>query len=204
MIAAIKGRLVGRQADSLLLDIGPLVLQVHTSATTIADLAPDADAGGGSEIRLHTYLHVREDQLALYGFGTPAELALFNVLIGVMGIGPRVAANILGATRPEPLLNAIAAEDVAFLSRLPGIGKKTAARIILDLRGKLADLGGGGGAGVAPGVAPAPIDGEVIEALQALGYTAAEAHTAVGRLPRDGAGSVEERIVAALRAMSEG
>ncbi len=199
MIAAVKGRLVGRQADSLLLDIGPLVLQVHTSATTIADLAPDADAGGGSEIRLHTYLHVREDQLALYGFGTPAELALFNVLIGVMGIGPRVAANILGATRPEPLLNAIAAEDIAVLSRLPGIGKKTAARIILDLRGKLANIGGVGATALT-----GSIDGEVVEALQALGYTAAEANAAVTRLPRAGNASVEERIVAALQSMSEG
>ena len=102
MIAAIKGRLVGRQADSLLIDIGPLVLQVHTSATTIADLPtpPDGQAeGAGAEVRLHTYLHVREDQLALYGFGTTAELALFTLLLGVMGIGPRVAATILSATR---------------------------------------------------------------------------------------------------------
>lgn len=195
MIAAIKGRLVGTMADSLLVDIGALVLQVHTSGTTIADAG---EAGG--EISLHTYLHVREDQLALYGFGTTEELALFNLLLGVMGIGPRVAANILGATRPEPLLNAIANEDVAFLSRLPGIGKKTAARIILDLRGKLASIGGGP---ALPGGA-ATGDGEVIEALQALGYTAAEAHAAVARLPHDPAASVEARIVAALQAIGEG
>ena len=193
MIAAIKGRLAGRIGDSLLIDIGPLVLQVHTSATTIGDAGEP-----GGEIRLHTYLHVREDQFALYGFGSTEELALFNLLLGVMGIGPRVAANILGATRPEPLLNAIANEDVAFLSRLPGIGKKTAARIILDLRGKLANIGG------APaGLAPRPGDGEVVEALQALGYTAAEAHAAVVRLPRESSSSVEERIVAALQSMGE-
>lgn len=195
MIAAVKGRLVGTMADSLLVDIGALVLQVHTSGTTIADAG---EVGG--EISLHTHLHVREDQLALYGFGTTEELALFNLLLGVMGIGPRVAANILGATRPEPLLNAIATEDVAFLSRLPGIGKKTAARIILDLRGKLASVGGGP---ALPGGAAASGDGEVIEALQALGYTAAEAHAAVARLPRDAAASVEARIVAALQAIGE-
>ncbi|HEX5504404.1 MAG TPA: Holliday junction branch migration protein RuvA [Thermomicrobiales bacterium] len=193
MIAAVKGRLVGRQGDSLLLDIGALVLQVHTSATTLADAGEP-----GGEVRLHTYLHVREDQVALYGFATTEELALFTLLIGVTGIGPRVAANILGATRPEPLLDAIAGEDVAFLGRLPGVGKKTAARIILDLRGKLASLGGG--AGTAPAAAG---DGEVVEALQALGYTAAEAHAAVARLPRDPARSVEERIVAALQAIGE-
>ena len=196
MIAAIKGRLVGRMGDSLLIDIGPLVMQVHTSRTTIADAGEP-----GAEVRLHTYLYVREDQLALYGFGSTEELALFNLLLGVTGIGPRVAANILSATRAEPLLNAISGEDVAFLSRLPGIGRKTAARIILDLRGKLADIGGGGGStGVA---APSSVDGEVVEALQALGYTLAEANAAVTRLPRDTTKSVEERIVAALQSMSE-
>lgn len=193
MIAAVKGRLVGRQGDSLLLDIGALVLQVHTSATTLADAGEP-----GAELRLHTYLHVREDQLALYGFATTEELALFTLLIGVTGIGPRVAANILGATRPEPLLDAISGEDIAFLGRLPGVGKKTAARIILELRGKLAGLGAG-----TAGTAVASGDGEVVEALQALGYTAAEAHAAVARLPRDAAQSAEERIVAALQAMSE-
>jgi holliday junction DNA helicase RuvA len=194
MIAAVKGRLVGRMGDSLLIDIGPLVLQVHTSRTTIAD-AGEVD----SEVRLHTYLYVREDQLALYGFGTTEELALFNLLLGVTGIGPRVATSVLSATRSEPLLNAISTEDTAFLSRLPGIGRKTAARIILDLRGKLADIGGG----VAGGPAPSSADSEVIEALQALGYTVAEANVAVNRLPRDSTRSVEERIVAALQSMSE-
>jgi Holliday junction DNA helicase RuvA len=194
MIAAIKGRLVGQMGDSLLIDIGALVLQVHTSGTTIADAGE-----AGAEVRLHTYLHVREDQIALYGFGTTEELALFNLLLGVTGIGPRVAANILGATRPEPLLNAISAEDVTFLSRLPGIGKKTAARIILDLRGKLASIGGGGAMATT-----GTVDSEVVEALQALGYTAAEANAAVTRLPRAGNASVEERIVAALQSMSEG
>ena len=194
MIAAIKGRLVGRMGESLLVDIGPLVLQIHTSGTTIADAGEP-----GAEVRLHTHLHVREDQIALYGFGTTEELALFNVLLNVTGIGPRVAANILGATRPEPLLNAISAEDVAFLSRLPGVGKKTAARIILDLRGKLASIGG-----VSAGAVAGSVDSEVVEALQALGYTAAEANQAVVRLPRDSNASVEERIVAALQSMSEG
>jgi holliday junction DNA helicase RuvA len=194
MIAAVKGRLAGRTGDSLLVDVGPLVLQVHTSRTTIADAGEE-----GAEVRLHTYLYVREDQLALYGFGTTEELALFNLLLGVTGIGPRVATSILSATRPEPLLNAISAEDTAFLSRLPGIGRKTAARIILDLRGKLADIGSGAG-----GVAPTSADGEVIEALQALGYTLAEANAALNRLPRDDKRTVEERIVAALQSMSEG
>lgn len=194
MIAAIKGRLVGKMGDSLLIDIGALVLQVHTSGTTINDAGEP-----GAEVRLHTYLHVREDQIALYGFGTTEELALFNLLLNVTGIGPRVAANVLGATRPEPLLNAISAEDVTFLSRLPGIGKKTAARIILDLRGKLASIGG------VSATAPAgSVDSEVVEALQSLGYTAAEANAAVTRLPRAGNASVEERIVAALQSMSEG
>jgi Holliday junction DNA helicase RuvA len=194
MIAAIKGRLVGRMGESLLIDIGPLVLQVHTSMTTIADAGEP-----GAEVRLHTHLHVREDQIALYGFGTTEELALFNLLLNVTGIGPRVAANILGATRPEPLLNAITAEDVAFLGRLPGVGKKTAARIILDLRGKLASIGGTSAVAVAGSV-----DNEVVEALQALGYTAAEANLAVARLPRGSTASAEERIVAALQSMSEG
>jgi Holliday junction DNA helicase RuvA len=193
MIAAVTGRLVGRLGDSLLLDVGPLVLRVHTSASTLADAGEP-----GAPLRLHTHLYVREDQLALYGFLTSEELALFQRLLGVGGIGPRVAATILGATRPEPFLDALAREDLVFLGRLPGVGKKTAARLVLDLRGTLPDLGGD-----AVGALPAPGDGEVVEALQALGYTAAEARAAVERLPRDADSSVEARIVAALQTMSE-
>lgn len=191
MIAAVAGRLAGRRADSLSIDIGPVVLQVHASAATIAAAGEVGDA-----LRLHTYLHVREDQIALYGFATSEELDLFTLLLGVTGIGPRVAANMLGATRPEPLRDAIATEDVAFLGRLPGVGKRTAARIILDLRGKLT----ASGESRVPSGAPA-VDSEVIAALQAFGYSAAEAQAAVESLPRDDAATVETRVIAAFQAL---
>lgn len=191
MIAGVAGRLVGRHAGSIAIDIGAVVLQVHTSTATMAEVGEI-----GAEVRLHTYLHVREDQIALYGFATRDELDLFNLLLGVTGIGPRVAANMLGATSPEPLRDAIAAEDVAFLSRLPGVGKRTAARIILDLRGKLASASG------APRPAgAAAVDAEVVLALQAFGYSAAEAQAAVEGLPRDATSTVEARVVAAFQAL---
>lgn len=191
MIAAVAGRLAGRQAGSVLIDIGALVLQVQTSAATMA-----AAGDIGAPLRLHTYLHVREDQIALYGFVTRDELDLFTLLLGVTGIGPRVAANMLGATHPEPLRDAIANEDVAFLGRLPGVGKRTAARIILDLRGKLASTGVAG----KPGGAPA-VDAEVVAALQALGYSVAEAQAAVDSLPRDADATVESLVLAAFQSL---
>ena len=193
MIRGLHGRIAGLTASAVLVDLHGLILETMTSRTTLSDLGEV-----GEMVTLHTYLYVREDQLALYGFSTEEELALFEVLLSVSGIGPRVALAILSSARPEEIRHAIDVEDVALLSRVPGIGKKTASRIIFDLRGKLPEPSG---------QAPAPVspaDAEVLEALQALGYSAVEARDALRRAePREGQ-TVEERVFAALQALAQG
>ena len=194
MIAGLRGRLEGKTADALLVDVGGIIYRVGTSATTLAEVGEV-----GEPVRLHTYLFVREDQLTLYGFSSAEELRLFETLIGVAGVGPRLGCAILSHIRTEILYDAIAQENADFLATVPGVGKKTAARLILELRGKLVP------AGPLPAATPAGReDAEVIEALRSLGYTTAEAHGAVARLPRDGGLTAEERVVAALRELSEG
>ena len=199
MIAGLRGRLEGKTVDALLVDVGGVIYRVGTSKTTLTEVG---DVGEG--VRLHTYLFVREDQLTLYGFASTEELQLFETMIGVTGIGPRLACAILSHIRTDLLFEAIQGENADFLATVPGVGKKTAARMILELRGKLP-------AGLAPAAsgAAAPADRqqtEVVEALRALGYTAAEAHGAVARIARSvptGA-TVEERLVAALRELGQG
>ena len=194
MIAGLRGRIDRVTPDAVLVDACGVIYRVNTSAATVEDVG-----GAGEEVRLHTHLVVREDQMTLYGFATEAELRLFETLIAVSGIGPKLACAVLGKVRPDALAAAIAQENVDLLATVPGVGKKTAARIVLELRGKLtpADV-------AAAGAPPAPADAEVLAALRALGYTAAAAHGAVARLPRDDGRSVEARVVAALQSLNEG
>jgi Holliday junction DNA helicase RuvA len=194
MIAALRGQVDAKFIDAVLVDVGGVIYRVNTSANTLGDVGEQGD-----EVRLETHLIVREDQLTLYGFSTVEELRLFETLIGVSGIGPKLACAILSRVKPDALTIAITGENADLLATVPGVGKKTAARLILELRGKLVPVAA---------VSPTPgsqSDGEVVAALRALGYTAAEAHGAVARLPREtGNASVEDRVVAALRDLSEG
>lgn len=192
MIAGLRGRLEAKLADALLVDVGGVIYRVYTSASTLDEIGDVGD-----QVRLTTHLFVREDQLTLYGFAAADELRLFETLIGVTGVGPRLACAILSHVRSDRLTAAIEAEDANLLATVPGVGKKTAARLILELRGKLVPLAPSAGA-------PARReDAEVLEALRALGYTLAEAQGAIARLPRDDHRPVEERVVAALRQLAE-
>ncbi|MBI3287599.1 MAG: Holliday junction branch migration protein RuvA, partial [Chloroflexi bacterium] len=148
--------------------------------------------GLGRDVRLHTYLHVRDNELALYGFASEDELDLFELLLGVNGVGPRTALSALSALRPEDLRRAVVQGDGELLRHIPGIGRKTAERIILDLKDKLGMEGG-----PARG-APSVLDAEVVAALTTLGYSLAEAREAVGSLPA-GELSLEEKVMLALR-----
>ncbi len=191
MIAGLRGRLDKKLADALLVDVGGVVYRVGTSTTTLSDVGDVGDP-----VRLQTFLFVREDQLTLYGFASDDELRLFETLITVTGVGPRLACAILSHIRPESLHEAIQAANADLLATVPGVGKKTAARMILELRGKLpASLGGMATVSSA--------DREVVEALRALGYTTAEAHGAVARAERLPGLTVEERVIAALRDLAE-
>jgi len=194
MIAGLRGRIEGRTVDALMVDVGGVIFRVGTSATTLGDAGEV-----GETVRLHTFLFVREDQLTLYGFASVEELRLFETLIGVTGVGPRLACAILSKVRTDLLVDAIGREDADLLASVPGVGKKTAARLILELRGKLVPSGV-----AAVGGPMGREDAEVVEALKALGYTAAEANGAVAGLPREVGASVEERVIGALRELGRG
>ncbi len=192
MIAGLRGHIERKLEDAALIDVGGVIYRVNTSRVTLEDIGDV-----GENVRLSTHLYVREDQLTLYGFASSEELRLFETLIGVSGVGPRLALAILSRVRADALEVAINGENAELLATVPGVGRKTAARLILELRGKLVPASG------APGAATSHEDSEVIAALRSLGYTTAEAHGALIRTPRGTDIPIEERVVAALRELSE-
>jgi Holliday junction DNA helicase RuvA len=199
MLAGVRGVVSGMLPDGIYLDVGPITLQIAVSNTTLAALPRD-----GTVARLVTHLYLREDLIALYGFATETELGLFRLLLGVTGVGPKVALNICGSGEASVVLQTIAAGDTDALARVPGIGKKTAARLVLELRGKLDQLVGGALPGAAPTGGGAADDmSEVIAALQALGYSATEAYTALRDSDLGDGMTIEERVLAALRRMGQ-
>lgn len=183
MISLIRGEIVARGSDHIVVDVRGVGYKVFVPRH------PEGDV-----VALHTHHVVREDAQQLYGFETREELALFEMLIGVSGVGPKAAMSILGVARPAQVAAAIASGDVAALSRAPGVGKKTAERLIVDLKGKVAR-----GVDERDLTAAAPAD-EAAAALQALGYTAAEATAALRAVPPPDSASTEERVTLALRA----
>src|SRR3954451_10061200 len=192
MIAGLKGRLERKLEDAALIDVAGVIYRVNTSGITLDEIG---DAG--DNVRLFTLLYVREDQLTLYGFASTEELRLFETLIGVTGVCPRLAPAILSRVRPEALEVAINGENAELLATVPGVGRKTAARLILELRGKLVPASG------PMATAPSQADADVIQALRSLGYTSAEAHGALSRIARDQDLTLEERVVSALRELAE-
>jgi Holliday junction DNA helicase RuvA len=189
MIAGLRGTVHKTLSDAILLDVGGVVYRVNSNTRSIAELGEASE-----EVFLHTHLVVREDAMMLFGFTSEAELVWFETLITVNGVGPRLALAVLSKLSPEQLIAAIADEDLTLLSTVSGVGKRTASRILLDLRGKLPeDLDG-------PKVARITVEeAETIAALRALGYTAAESQTAVARIDLASDATPEERVIAALR-----
>lgn len=187
MIASIEGVVLSRQPDSLVLALGGLGVRVYAPADLLARLRP------GDAVLLHTHLHVREQELTLYGFADEQELAFFQLLLGVSGIGPKSALSVLSNMPVDALRLAIGQEQPGVLARLPGIGKKTAEKIVLELKDKV-----GTPEGAPPELAAlSAADAEVIDALTALGYSIVEAQHAVQALPRE-VHDVEERLRLAL------
>ena len=188
MIARLRGKLEARGEDYVIVDVGGIGFKVRVP-TSLLDQLGDV----GSPVELFTHLHVRENELALYGCATEDELALFEQLLTVSGIGPKAALSILSALAPDTLRLAIAQGQVDVLTRVPGIGKKTAQRLVLDLKGKL-DLA----ALMAEAPTISPADAEVIAALTGLGYSVSEAQAALRSLP-EAEMDLEEKIRLALR-----
>ena len=195
MIASVEGRVGAVAFDSLVIEVGGIGYQVFASPEILSSAVP------GSQLKLYTYHLVREDQQALYGFKSVEDLGFFTLLLTVNGVGPKVALAIVGS-RPTPDLQlAIMAQDQAVLVSIPGIGKKLAERIIFELKEKVAAAGV-----AAAGTQIAGIGGpesEVVAALQALGYSLAEAREASRAALADVGvdSSLEERVKAALRSL---
>ena len=184
MISRLRGIPAGRTVDGLVVDVGGVGYLVSATPSVLRR------ADGASEVTVETYLHVREDALQLYGFADASERALFVQLLGVSGIGPKVALAVVSSASPDELQRAIALKDSARFQAIPGIGKKTAERIVLELEGSLAET--------AP-VSEPGVRGELTarDALVELGYSLVEAEQALATV--DAALPVEERVREALR-----
>ena len=187
MIAHIHGAVEWIGKDHLVVNVGSIGLRVYVPAAT-HDLA-----AVGKIVDLFTHLHIRENDWTLYGFPAQDELELFELLLGVSGVGARTALAVLGAASPEQLRSAIAHEQFEILTRVPGIGPKTAKSIVFHLKDKVGIVTRG-----AEIAYLSDADTEVIAALTGLGYSVVEAQTALASLPRDASTDVEERIRLAL------
>ena len=178
MIAFLNGVLAGKTQDTAFIDVGGVGYAVGMASGSLAKL-PET----GERVLVHTHLYVREDAVSLFGFLSLEEKSLFLRLNSVSGIGPKVALSALSVFSPQQLAQAIASQDIALVSRIPGVGKKTASRIILELKGSLdADLLGDVPAGAAG--AGSVLQG-IQDALLSMGFTSAEIEVALKGAPED-------------------
>jgi Holliday junction DNA helicase RuvA len=188
VIASLSGMVAKVGKDSVVVLVGGVGFRVSVPQTILDGLAQP-----GQDVTLHTHLHVRENELALYGFGSEEDLTLFRLLLGVSGIGPKVALSVLSFLPADRLQSAIAQEDVVTLARVPGIGPKTAKKLVFDLKDKMAVEAMLG--------EPAPVltaaDADLVAALTTLGYSVVEAQEAIRALPHEPL-PLEERVRLAL------
>jgi Holliday junction DNA helicase RuvA len=196
MIAHLRGKLLAKHPNQAIVEVGGVGYDVTISVPTFSDLP-----GVGGEVALHIHTHVREDLIALYGFLRPAEKRLFEKLITVSGIGPKLAITILSGMAADEMVGAIRGNDLARLTRIPGIGKKTAERMVLELRDKLPAATAGEAAALP---ALSTIEEDVLSALLNLGYQRSAAEKAVAAGAKSGKGeSFETMFRQALGALSK-
>jgi len=191
MIATLEGILEYRGDDSIIVNVGGIGFRVYVPSSTLNQLG--AVKG---KVSFYTHLHVREDNISLYGFASSEELALFKNLISVSGIGAKLALALLSALKPEQLVMAITSGDIDLLSQAPGIGKKMASRLVVELKGKLEKEW------KEVALPSAPESADVIAALTGLGYSVVEATKAISKLPDSEELSLEEKIKMALQQMA--
>jgi Holliday junction DNA helicase RuvA len=188
MIATLRGEVIQVEENAIIVEVGGVGLRVFVAAP----LRTRLKAGEG--ISLFTHMVVREDALTLYGFESQSERELFNLLLGVDGVGPKVSLAVLSTLSLEAIQQAVMAEQVEVLGRVPGVGKKTAQKIVLHLQDRIKPSGALSGL-----AAISDRDGEVLAALTALGYSVVEAQSAIQSLPKDAPEDVEERLRLALQ-----
>jgi Holliday junction DNA helicase RuvA len=195
VIASVEGVVGAITADSVVVEVGGIGYRVFAAPAILSTATP------GGRLKLHTYHLVREDQQALYGFRTPEELGFFNLLLTVNGVGPKVALAIVGSRPTADLQLAIMTGDQAVLVSIPGIGKKLAERVIFELKEKVAAAGVSVSGSTVAGAAAS--EGEVVAALQALGYSLGEARDAsrAALSDLDVGSTLEDRVKAALRTL---
>jgi len=191
MIASIQGEVLEVGNDSLVISLGGLGLRVFAPAPYLDQIHP------GEQVFLYTHLIVREELLALYGFETRDVREFFNLLLGVDGVGPRTALAVLSFLSTDAIRRAVVSEQADVFSRVPGIGKRTAQKILLHLQGRITGEGLGEQA-----VRLTDLEAEVLGALTALGYSIVEAQAALQAIPRDAPQDAETRLRLALQYFS--
>lgn len=197
MIAKLRGALAGKQPSRLVVDVGGVGYDVQIPLSTYYAVG---DRGAEVTLRIHT--HVREEALALFGFATGLELDLFERLIGVNGVGPRLALAVLSGIEPPALVEAIRTADVARLTGIPGVGRKTAERIALELKDKLPGAAGVAGVDGEPAAGGGDLRADVVSALLHLGYHRSPADRAVRAALRRNPGDFEATLRQALRELA--
>lgn len=188
MIATLRGEISQVEDTAIIVEVGGVGLRVFVPAPLRGRVK------AGDAAFLYTHLVVREDALTLYGFESQADRDLFNILLGVDGVGPKVALSVLSSLTPDAVQRAVFADEGELLSRVPGVGKKTAQKMALYLKDKLKPMDA-----LAQIAAMSDKDSEVLAALTALGYSVIEAQTAIQSIPKDAPDDVEERLRLALQ-----
>jgi len=191
MIASLNGRVTDKGIDFAVIEVGGLGFQVFIPSPLVDEFRV------GENVFLYTYLVVREDSLTLYGFANAEEREFFNLLIGVNGVGPRLALATLSTLNPDAIRRAVFSEQPEIFTRVSGIGKKSAQKIALHLQGRIQAVDG-----LEPVATMDDTDTQVLEALIALGYSIVEAQAALQIIPRDAPDDIETRIRLALQYFS--
>ena len=191
MLASINGRVADIEADSLVIEVGGLGLRVFMPTQQIARIQ------SGQTVAVHTFLVVRETELTLYGFETKEERELFNLLLGVNGVGPRLGLAILSTLNPNAIRRAVVNEQYEVFVSVSGVGKKTAQKIALHLQDRITGVDG-----LEAVSSMDETDGEVLAALTTLGYSLVEAQAALQMIPKDAPDDVEQRLRLALQYFS--
>ena len=201
MYSYIKGELVEIQPESIVVEAGQIGYEIRIPANMVGRLG-----GIGQSVKVYTYLHVKEDLMELYGFLSRDDLQVFRLLLGVNGIGPKGALAILTALTPDDLRIAVLGEDAKAIAKAPGIGSKTAQRVILELKDRLSLVPVAGNASPAAQAisqdSSSAVKAEAVQALVALGYSSSEAWKSVGKIELAPEMTVEELLKLCLKQMS--